>query len=55
MEHTLKLIKQWPWMNTNKMKMNNAKTEYVIFGETRQTGKCEISEMQVGSETVKAS
>ena len=43
------------WMNTNFMKMNDAKTEYTKFGNSRQLLKCTRKEIQVGDVMVQAS
>ena len=35
------------WMNTNHLKMNGAKTEFITFAARKQLPKCEITEITV--------
>ena len=41
-------------MDVNKLKMNDAKTEFNIIGSRQQLDKIEFSSSQVGSSVVKA-
>ena len=40
------------WMNQNRLKMNNAKTEYIMFGSRQQLGKCNSSGINVNGAAV---
>ena len=40
------------WMNQNRLKMNNAKTEYIMFGSCQQLGKCNSSGINVNGAAV---
>ena len=40
------------WMNQNRLKMNNAKTEYIMFGSSQQLGKCNSSGINVNGAAV---
>lgn len=42
------------WMNVNHLKMNDKKTEYIIFGNKQQRRKCFHSSVLVGNEYVPA-
>ena len=53
LENVLAEIKKW--MNRNFMKMNDAKTEYMKFGNRKQLLKCYRKEIQVGDVIVQAS
>ncbi len=52
MENCLLDVKQW--MLANKLKMNDAKTEFIIIGSRHQLDKIEFDSIQVGNATVKA-
>ena len=53
LENILAEIKKW--MNRNFMKMSDAKTEYMRFGNRKQLLKCNRKEIQVGDVMVQAS
>ena len=52
MESCLKDVKTW--MVLNKLKMNDAKTEFIIIGSRQQLEKVNISSIKVGDVSVKA-
>jgi hypothetical protein len=35
------------WMNSNKLKMNNSKTEFILFGSRPQLNKCNTKEINI--------
>ena len=35
------------WVNANKLKMNTAKTEFIMFGSKAQLGKCPTKEIDI--------
>ena len=35
------------WMNENRLKMNNNKTEFILFGSKLQLDKCKIKTLNV--------
>ena len=43
------------WMSANRLKMNNDKSEFVVFGSNRLLPKCETNEIQVGEAVVQRS
>ena len=43
------------WMNDNKLKLNDEKTELIILGTSRQLQKINFDSVQIGSSTVKKS
>ena len=45
LENCLKDVNKW--MGSNRLKMNNTKTEFVIFGSKAQLEKCKITEIEV--------
>ena len=50
---TLKEIKIW--MDQNRMKMNNSKTEYIVFGGCQQLTKCTANTLNANGETTERS
>ena len=42
------------WMNNNRLKMNCSKTEFILFGNKIQLGKCTTKDIPVSSELVPA-
>ncbi len=52
MERCLKDIKSW--MISNKLKMNDAKTEFIIIGSRQQLEKVKFSSIHIGNVSVKA-
>lgn len=42
------------WMNNNKLKMNNSKTEFILFGSRSQLGKCNTNEIIICDEVIKS-
>ena len=42
------------WMTTNKLKLNESKTEFMILGSHKQLQKVNISSIQVGGESIEA-
>jgi hypothetical protein len=40
------------WMNANRLKMNEGKTEFILFGSTRLLGKCNSNELNVNGMVV---
>jgi exonuclease III len=51
LENGIDRIKQW--MRENRMKMNDSKTETIMFGNRVQRQKSEISVIRVGEESIK--
>ena len=41
------------WMDSNRLKMNSAKTEFILFGNQRQLQKCSTNSINVEQELVK--
>ena len=41
------------WMNLNKLKMNNSKTEFIMFGSKAQLNKCSNNVINVAGENIK--
>ena len=39
-----------PWMNSNKLKMNSDKTEFVLIGSQQQLRKVEISDININTD-----
>ena len=46
------LTKIKEWMNSVRLKKNNSKLEFIIFGNRIQANKCDTSELNVEGETV---
>ena len=44
------MIKEW--MNSVRLKMNNSKSEFIIFGNRIQTNKCDTNELNIEGEAV---
>ncbi|CAG2244082.1 unnamed protein product [Mytilus edulis] len=42
------------WMNSNKLKMNNAKTEFILFGSRQQLSKCQTKEIIICGDVIKS-
>ena len=42
------------WMNNNKLKMNNSKTEFILFGSRLQLNKCSTKEITICNEVIKS-
>lgn len=42
------------WMNNNKLKMNNAKTEFIIFGSRSQLNKCNTKEINICGDVIES-
>ncbi|VDI82656.1 Hypothetical predicted protein [Mytilus galloprovincialis] len=42
------------WMNSNKLKMNNAKTEFILFGSRHQLSKCQTKEIIICGDVIKS-
>lgn len=40
------------WMNQNRLKMNNAKTEYIQYGSKKQLAKCSVLNLNVNGAIV---
>ena len=53
LENCLTSIRQW--MNSNRLKMNDNKTEFMLCGSKAQLKKCQINNLTVGDSTIKAS
>ncbi len=51
-EDCLSDVKQW--MLANKLKMNDAKTEFIIIGSRQQLDKVDFNSIKVGNAVVKA-
>lgn len=51
----LALTKIRDWMNENRLKMNDSKTEFIVFGSRHQLNKALITSLNVNSELVNAS
>ena len=49
------LTKIKEWMNSVRLKKNNSKLEFIIFGNRIQANKCDTSELNVEGETVQKS
>lgn len=43
------------WMNSNKLKMNNSKTEFIMFGSRQQLEKCQTTEINICDDAIKSS
>ena len=43
------------WMNSNKLKMNNSKTEFILVGSQKQLKKCVTESIDIVGETVNRS
>ena len=43
------------WMNLVRLKMNNSKSEFIIFGNSVQVDKCSSSELNIDGKTVSRS
>ena len=41
------------WMNSNKLKMNASKTEYIVFGSRPQLNKCNTQDIDVCGDKIK--
>ena len=41
------------WMDTNHLKMNGTKTEFITFAARKQLPKCEITEITVDNYVIK--
>ena len=41
------------WMNKNRLKMNNDKTEFVLFGSKPQLDKCKTKALNVDNTEIK--
>ena len=50
LEDSLKSVKTW--MDANRLKMNDGKTEFIIFGSKRMLQQCQTEELDVNSVTV---
>ena len=50
LELDVELIKQW--MAENRLKMNDTKTEYIVFGNNVQLAKCHHHGIKIGEETI---
>ena len=46
------LTKIKDWMNSVRLKMNNSKSEFIMFGNRIQTNKCDTSELNREGEAV---
>ena len=42
------------WMTTNKLKMNESKTEFIIFGTRKQVSKVQQNSINVGGDSIAA-
>ena len=42
------------WMNGNKLKMNNSKTEFILFGSRQQLTKCSTNKINICGDIVKS-
>ena len=40
------------WMRRNKLKLNEEKTQFMVFGSKRSTSNCQINSIQLGSEHI---
>ncbi|CAG2229999.1 unnamed protein product [Mytilus edulis] len=40
------------WMNSNKLKMNNAKTEFILFGSRQQLSKCQTKQIIICGDVI---
>lgn len=40
------------WMNSNKLKMNTSKTEFIMFGSKQQLTKCETKSIKIVNDTI---
>ena len=49
-EHCMRDIKGW--MDANRLKMNNTKTEFILFGSNKQLRKCDTDSINVAGEPV---
>ena len=50
LELDIELTKQW--MAENRLKMNDTKTEYIVFGNNIQLAKCHHHSIKIGEETI---
>ena len=50
LEVDIKLTKQW--MAENRLKMNDTKTDYIVFGNNVQLAKCHHQGIRIGEETI---
>ena len=50
LEVDIELTKQW--MAENRLKMNDTKTEYIVFGNNVQLAKCHHQGIRIGEETI---
>ena len=50
LESALKSVKHW--MDQNRLKMNDGKTEFIIFGSAQKLNKCETNTLDVNSVTI---
>ena len=50
LELDIKLTKQW--MAENRLKINDTKTEYIVFGNNVQLAKCHHHGIKIGEETI---
>ena len=50
LEVDIKLTKKW--MAENRLKMNDTKTEYIVFGNNVQLAKCHHQGIRIGEETI---
>ena len=53
LEQTISQVREW--MRVNHLKMNDKKTEYIVFGGKQQRQKCVHSSLHVGDDDVPAS
>ena len=42
------------WMNRNQLKMNDAKTEFIVFGPKHQVQRNDLKSLNIDNRTVKA-
>ena len=40
------------WMNENKLKMNASKTEFIMFGSSRQLNKCTTDSIDIAGDKI---
>ena len=52
LEHTISEVASW--MTRNKLKMNESKTEFIVFGTRQQISKVQRSVINVGNDVIKA-
>ena len=53
MGHCLRYTRQW--MQSMTLKMNDSKTEYIIFGTKQSLAKCHTTSITIGDSTIEAS